>query len=158
MIKVLFVCLGNICRSPSAEAVFRALVTAEGMSEHIEVDSAGTHPYHLGEPPDTRASSAAARRGLDLAGLRARQATLQDFHSFDYILCMDRQNQSHLQQLAPPDLAEKVRLLMEFANEAIDLEVPDPYYGGTKGFEQVLDMLEEAAQGLLRQIRTDHFG
>ncbi|MDH3637512.1 MAG: low molecular weight phosphotyrosine protein phosphatase [Gammaproteobacteria bacterium] len=157
MVRVLFVCLGNICRSPTAEAVFRSLVSNQGIHTSIEVDSAGTHAYHIGEPPDTRACSAAARRGLDMSGLRARQTTTDDFHTFDYILCMDCENRQHLEQLAPLEFTHKVRLFMEFATTSDDLEVPDPYYGGAKGFERVLDMLEDAAQGLLQQIRTDHF-
>ncbi len=152
MVRVLFVCLGNICRSPTAEGVLRTLVRARGLESEIEIDSAGTHAYHVGQPPDPRACAAAARRGIELHGLRARQTRIEDFHAFDYILCMDHENRAHLEQLAPTEYVHKIRLYMEFARAGEELEVPDPYYGGSKGFEQVLDMLEEAAAGLLEHL------
>ncbi len=153
MIKVLFVCLGNICRSPTAEGVFRKLVEGVNLQRHIEADSAGTHAYHIGKPPDQRAQTAAARRGVDLSAMRGRQATVEDFHEFDYILAMDWQNLSYLQDQCPEDLRYKVRLFMEFAPDYPNDEVPDPYFGGTNGFDRVLDMIEDAANGLLREIR-----
>ncbi len=155
MVKVLFVCLGNICRSPTAEGVFRAVVRAQGMEEIIFIDSAGTHAYHLGEPPDARAQAAAARRGIDLSGLRGRQATALDIESFDYILAMDRENLTNLHALSPQGHEHKVRLFMDFAPERPEREVPDPYFGGTSGFDRVLDMIEEAANGLLEHIRRE---
>ncbi|GMQ89952.1 MAG: low molecular weight protein-tyrosine-phosphatase [Gammaproteobacteria bacterium] len=155
MIKVLFVCLGNICRSPTAEGVFRKLVEAGNLQQRIEADSAGTHAYHLGEPPDARAQATAARRGADLSAIRGRRATAKDFHEFDYILAMDRQNLDYLQAQCPEDLRHKIRLFMEFASGYPNDEVPDPYFGGTSGFDQVLDMIEDAAMGLLREIRRE---
>ncbi|MFQ6007270.1 MAG: low molecular weight protein-tyrosine-phosphatase [Woeseia sp.] len=155
MIKILFVCLGNICRSPTAEGVFRKLVEGANLQRHIEADSAGTHAYHIGEPPDQRAQTAAARRGVDLSAMRGRRTTVEDFHEFDYILAMDRQNFSYLQAQCPEDLLYKVRLFMEFAPDYPNDEVPDPYFGGTTGFDRVLDMIEDAANGLLREIRRE---
>lgn len=152
MVRVLFVCLGNICRSPTAEGVFRSLIQQAKLQDRIEVDSAGTHAYHLGDPPDPRAQAAAARRGIDLGGLRGRQTTLRDFHYFDYVIAMDRENYSHLLSRCPPELQYKVRLFMEFAPDYGHEDVPDPYYGGTTGFDRVLDMIEDAAAGLLREI------
>jgi len=153
MIRVLFVCLGNICRSPTAEGIFRQLVEDQNLSERIEADSAGTHAYHVGEPPDARAQAAAARRGVDLSVLRGRLATRQDIEEFDYILAMDRGNLDALLSITPSGMDHKVKLLMEFAPNARAQDVPDPYYGGTAGFDQVIDMLEEAAQGLLEELR-----
>ena len=151
--RVLFVCMGNICRSPTAEGVFRHAVAAAGLEQRILVDSAGTHDYHLDHAPDRRAQSAAAQRGYDLAGLRARLVTAQDFVDFDYILAMDRENLAQLRQLASPQHRGKLSLFMDYSHARRGEEVPDPYYGGAKGFELVLDMTEEAAQGLLRQIK-----
>lgn len=153
--RVLFVCMGNICRSPTAEGVFRRLVEQyrHRLGDRvIEIDSAGTHDYHLGEPPDRRAITAAARRGIDLRGLRARQIEAQDFERFDLILAMDRENLSVLQALAPRDYHSRIRLFLDYAPDAYTREVPDPYYGGAKGFEEVLDLLELAAQGLLNEL------
>jgi protein-tyrosine phosphatase len=152
MIRVLFVCLGNICRSPTAEGVFRKLVEEAGLAERIEIDSAGTHAYHIGSPPDPRAQSAARRRGVDISELRGRQAVMADFQRFDYILAMDRENYRNLLGICPRGLESKVRLYMEFA-PGQPAEVPDPYFGGPGGFDRVLDMIEEAAEGLLADIR-----
>ena len=151
--KVLFVCMGNICRSPTAEGVFRHAVVEAGLEQRIVVDSAGTHDYHLGHAPDRRTQSAAAQRGYDLAGLRARQVTRQDFIDFDYILAMDLENLSELKRLAPPAHRGKISLFMDYSRARQGAEVPDPYYGGAPGFELVLDMTEDAAQGLLQQIK-----
>ncbi|MBX3666340.1 MAG: low molecular weight phosphotyrosine protein phosphatase [Burkholderiales bacterium] len=152
MTRVLFVCMGNICRSPTAEGVFRRLVEAEGLAGRIHIDSAGTHDYHIGDPPDARAQAAAARRGYDLSQLRARQVTRADFTAFDYVLAMDEHNRGLLLQQCPPEHRAKVRLFLEFAAGEVPAEVPDPYYGGPQGFEQVLDLVENAARGLLCEI------
>ena len=150
--RILFVCMGNICRSPSAEGVFRNLLAARAPQLSIEIDSAGTHDYHVGEPPDDRAIAAARRRGIDLSSLRARMVRASDFDSYDLILAMDEQNLRELRRRAPAHRHERIRLLMEFGPEAAVRAVPDPYYGGPQGFEQVLDLLEEAAEGLLREL------
>ncbi|HET9694539.1 MAG TPA: low molecular weight protein-tyrosine-phosphatase [Steroidobacteraceae bacterium] len=151
--RVLFVCMGNICRSPTAEAVFRAFVQREAPELQVEIDSAGTHDYHVGEPPDPRALRAAARRGVDISGLRARQVEQADYERFDLILAMDRSNQAELIERSPPAYRPRIRLLLEFAGAAGRPDVPDPYYGGAEGFDQVLDLVEEAAAGLLEEIR-----
>jgi protein-tyrosine phosphatase len=156
MVRVLFVCLGNICRSPTAEGVFRAVVERAGLLQHIEIDSAGTHAYHVGEPPDARAQAAAQRRGVDLSGLRGRRATRVDIERFDYILAMDEENYQNLQALSPQGLEHKIRLFLEFAPQRPEREVPDPYFGGEGGFERVLDMIEEASEGLLAHLRERH--
>ncbi len=153
MIRVLFVCLGNICRSPTAEGVFRKLVQEQGLHERIEIDSAGTHAYHIGHPPDARAQEAARQRGVDLSGLRGRQALPSDIERYDYVLAMDRENYENLLDICPDGYAHKVRLFMEFAPDRPEREVPDPYFGGTAGFDRVLDMIEEASAGLLEDIR-----
>lgn len=153
MIRVLFVCMGNICRSPTAEGVFKHLVEAEGLASVIESDSAGTHDYHIGGPPDARSQAAAALRGYDLGALRARQVTRADFSTFDYLLAMDGHNHSLLLQQCPPEYRDRVRLFLEFASGEVPQEVPDPYYGGAQGFETVLDLAENAAQGLLRSVK-----
>src|SRR5688500_1893822 len=150
--RILFVCMGNICRSPSAEGVFRSLLAARAPQLTIEIDSAGTHDYHVGEPPDDRAIAAARRRGIDLSTLRARMVSTSDFDNFDLILAMDEQNLRELQRRAPAHRRERIRLMMEFAPQAAVRAVPDPYYGGPQGFEQVLDLLEEAAEGLLKEV------
>ncbi len=152
MIRVLFVCLGNICRSPTAEGVFRKLVQEQGLYEHIEIDSAGTHAYHIGHAPDARAQEAARRRGVDLSGLRGRQATRGDIERFDYVLAMDRENYENLLDICPDGYEHKIRLFMEFAPGWPEQEVPDPYFGGAAGFDRVLDMIEEASAGLLADI------
>ena len=148
--RVLMVCMGNICRSPTAEAVLRALAAQRGIA--VEVDSAGTHGYHTGEPPDARAQAHGARRGYDLASLRARRAQPDDFERFDLVLAMDRDNLDHLRAICPPAGQPRLRLLMEFASRHRVDEVPDPYYGGADGFEYVLDLIEDACDGLLAHL------
>jgi len=155
MHKVLFVCLGNICRSPTAEGVFRAQVAAAGLSEVIGIDSAGTAAWHIGKAPDQRAQAAATRRGYDLTALRGRQVAVADFGEFDYILAMDRSNLADLLAQCPADQRHKVRLFLSFSSQWQNHEVPDPYYGGADGFDQVLDMVEDAAHGLLSDIRAE---
>jgi protein-tyrosine phosphatase len=147
-VRILFVCLGNICRSPTAEGVMRRLVRDEGLDDRIEIDSAGTGGWHVGAPPDARATEAASRRGTTLEGA-ARRFTEADFDRFDLILAMDAENRRDLLALAPDDEARaKVRMFRPG-----DLDVPDPYYGGADGFEEVLDLVEEAARSLLAEIR-----
>ena len=140
-----------------AEGIFRQLVEREGYAESISIDSAGTHAYHLGEPPDTRAQSAVAKRGADISMLRGRQATANDLDIFDYILAMDRENLEHLRQICPPGLEYKIKLFLEFAPRLPSKEVPDPYFGSSAGFDRVLDLIEEAATGLLADIRQQRF-
>jgi len=151
-IKILFVCMGNICRSPTAEGVFRHQVSEAGQADNIIIDSAGTHGYHIGSSPDRRAQQAALQRGYDLSSLRGRQVEARDFHEFDYILAMDRANLDNLLQDCPPMQQHKLKLLMEFSRGFNEREVPDPYYGGAQGFENVLNMVEDAASGLLEEI------
>jgi len=151
--KVLFVCTGNICRSPTAEAIFRKLTADAGLGDVILADSAGTHGYHVGEPPDSRARAAASQRGYDLSALRARKVEHTDFQRFDLILAMDRDHHSILSRLAQPSNGHKLKLVMSYARRFREDEVPDPYYGGPQGFERVLDMLEDASQGLLETLR-----
>jgi protein-tyrosine phosphatase len=155
MIKVLFVCMGNICRSPTAEGVFRQRVREAGLEQRIMIDSAGTHDYHIGKPPDRRAQAAAAGRGYDLSGLRGRQVEKRDFEEFDYILAMDTENLVNLNRIKPPQHKARVGLFSEYGQHSGAREVPDPYYGGDQGFEQVLDMVETAAAGLLAEITRD---
>jgi len=149
---VLFVCMGNICRSPTAEGVFRKLVEERAPQLRIRIDSAGTHDYHVGEAPDPRAIAAAARRGIDLEALRARQVEDADFERFDLVVAMDRLNREMLLDRSPEPYRERVRLMMEFAPSLEVEDVPDPYYGGAVGFERVLDLVEEAARGLLDEV------
>ncbi len=148
-VKILFVCMGNICRSPTAHGVFRHLVRAAGYATQIEIDSAGTHAYHLNEPPDERAQETALARGVDISDLRARRAAAEDFAYYDYILAMDQDNYHSLSRVCPQGMERKLLLLMDFAPQLKRREVPDPYYGGQRGFDQVFDMVEAAAQGLL---------
>ncbi len=152
--RVLFVCMGNICRSPTAEAVFRKLLAERAPELDVQIDSAGTHGYHVGAPPDPRACRAAERRGVDLKSLRARRVTEQDFAHFELVLAMDEQNRGFLLELCPPEYRDRVRLFMEFAPHLGRHEVPDPYYGGGTGFEHVLDLVEEAAAGLVEHLRS----
>lgn len=156
MIKVLFVCLGNICRSPTAEGVFRELVRRQGLEGHIETDSAGTGSWHVGGPPDSRSAEAARRRGIDISDLRARQTEPADFERFDYLLAMDRQNHASLLAMCPPGHRGKLHMFLDFSDDATAHEVPDPYHGGANGFEAVLDMIERASLGLLADIRSRH--
>lgn len=153
-VRVLFVCMGNLCRSPMAEGVFRHHVRQAGLEGRIEIDSAGTHDYHVGDPPDPRAQSAAGRRGYEIGGQRGRQVSRADFSEFDYLLAMDEVNLRILRRLCPSEHAHKIRLFMEFSAAGAPREVPDPYYGGDQGFEDVLDMVEEASQGLLEHLLT----
>ncbi len=157
MVRLCFVCLGNICRSPTAEAVMFDLVKKAGLHEQIEVDSAGTAGYHAGERPDARAAAAARRRGIELRG-RARQFKVEDYDRFDYVLAMDRSNFEDLADLARSDAArEKLHLLRAFDPKAMaGAGVPDPYYGGDDGFEQVLDICAAACAGLLARVKKDH--
>lgn len=147
--RILMVCLGNICRSPTAEGVFRNLVASEAPQLDVEVDSAGTGDYHLGRPPDLRSQRAAMRRGIDLSGLRARQVNVHDFDRFDFILAMDRSNMRDLKALEPKAPRAETRLFLEFAGNLDDLEVPDPYSGNASGFERVLDLTTLASRGLI---------
>lgn len=155
-VSVLFVCMGNICRSPTAHGVFRRLVHESGLGEQIAIDSAGTHGYHVGEMPDRRARETARRRGIELEDLRARQAVAGDFLSFDYVLAMDQDNYFSLLEICPRGMQHKLQLFMDYAPEMRTREVPDPYYGGPTGFERVFDLIEAAAQGLLDEIRSKH--
>ena len=157
-VKVLFVCMGNICRSPTAQGVFAKLVEEAGLVEVIEIDSAGTHAYHVGEPPDRRAQETARRRGIDLSGQRARRVTPADLEHYDYVLAMDQDNYHALSDICPAGrgLERRLTLLMDYAPQARMREVPDPYYGASGGFEAVFDMVEEAAAGLLEDIRRRH--
>ena len=149
--RILFVCMGNICRSPTAEGVFRHHAELAGMSENLDIDSAGTHAYHTGEPPDRRARAAAERRGMSLEGIRARRVVTDDFERFDYIIAMDEDNLSRLRDESPAEHRGKLSLFLEFAS-LTEREVPDPYSGGSAGFERVLDLVEEASRGLLETL------
>ncbi len=155
-VRVLFVCMGNICRSPTAQGIFEQLVEQSGLHELIRIDSAGTHAYHVGEPPDERATQAARRRGVDLSTQRARRVSEIDFHEFDYLIAMDQSNFGDLLASCPGEYRGKIRLLLDFAGEPGKSDVPDPYYGGGQGFERVLDLVEEGARGLLDEIRSKH--
>lgn len=154
MTSILFVCTGNICRSPTAEGVLRHLAAQAKFP--LRVDSAGTHSYHTGQPPDPRSQSAALSRGFDLSEQRARQVTEDDFHSFDWILAMDRDHIEILESMRPAGSTARLRLFLEFAADLQSgtRDVPDPYYGGAKGFERVLDLVEQASKGLLEHLRS----
>jgi len=156
MINVLFVCTGNICRSPTAEGVFRHLLLQEGLADKITADSAGTHNYHIGEAPDPRSIATAQARGISLDGQYSRLLQESDFCTFDLILAMDRDHLEHLNGRAPSDRRQRVKLFLDY-NPSIEIrDVPDPYYGGQHGFELVLDLLEEGSRGLLACIRRDY--
>lgn len=156
MVRVLFVCMGNICRSPTAEGVFRHLVDSASLTQHIHIDSAGTHAYHIGNPPDERSQAAAHKRNIDLSKQRARKVSSQDFSDFDYVLAMDNSNMLELQHIVPAGARTQPGLFLSFAQQTRIREVPDPYYGGAHGFEQVLDLVEDASRGLLEAIRKQH--
>lgn len=150
--SILFVCLGNICRSPTADAVFRQQVRERGLSARIRVDSCGTAGWHVGKPPDPRSVEAARERGYDLSPLRARQLCWEDYFEFDYLLAMDESNLEVLQREAPLEYAGHIGLLLDFAPQAPEREVPDPYYGDGGGFVRVLELVEAASEGLLTEI------
>ena len=151
--KILFVCMGNICRSPTAQGVFQSLVKAVNLQEFVVCDSAGTHDFHVGEAPDQRAVNAAAKRGYDLTETRARKIQLSDFSEYDYILAMDWENLALLQRMCPRGLQHKLQLLMRFATEFEAATINDPYHGGPQGFEQALDYIEDACNGLMEVVR-----
>jgi protein-tyrosine phosphatase len=150
--RILFVCMGNICRSPTAEGVFRHIAASEAPELVLEIDSAGTHAYHVGEPPDVRAQRAAERRGISLADIRARRIAAEDFARYDLIVAMDRLNVAILEEHSPQEYRERIKLFLEYAPQLERVDVPDPYYGGSNGFELVLDLVEDASRGLLRDL------
>jgi protein-tyrosine phosphatase len=154
VVSVLFVCMGNICRSPTAEGVFRHLVESQGLGDQIQVDGAGTHDYHIGKPADDRSARAAARRGIDLSRSRGRQVAPRDLDAFDYVLAMDQDNLRHLKRFSPGSAT--LGLFLEYAPELKRSDVPDPYFGGGDGFEIVLDLVETAAKALLINIQRIH--
>ncbi|WP_324780837.1 low molecular weight protein-tyrosine-phosphatase [Thiobacillus sedimenti] len=154
-VRVLFVCMGNICRSPMAEGMFRKAVREAGLESRVETDSAGTHAYHVGSPPDPRAQQAIRQRGEDISDLRGRKVADADFERFDYILVMDGDNYERLIERAPSRHHGKIRRLLSFSRKWPNLDVMDPYYGGPQGFEENLDMIEDAVRGLLREIASD---
>ncbi|WP_303673587.1 low molecular weight protein-tyrosine-phosphatase [Vampirovibrio chlorellavorus] len=155
-VKIMFVCMGNICRSPSAEGVFHYMVQTSGFRDHIEVASSGTDNYHVGAPADGRSHAAALNRGIDLSNHRAQQFKKHHFDEYDYILVMDRLNHDHVMRMCPHGHQEKVHYFLDFAPQLNLREVPDPYYGGAEGFDRVLDYIEAAAAGLLSEIRDRH--
>lgn len=152
MVNVLFVCTGNICRSPTAEGVFRHQVREAGLAGQYRQDSCGTHGYHIGDPPDSRAIDTAARRGYDLSDLRARQLQVEDFDQFDLLLGMDEGHIARMVRMAPANRQDRIRLLMDFATDAWRSDVPDPYYGDARDFEHSLDLVEIGVRGLLRSL------
>jgi len=154
MVRVLFVCMGNICRSPLAQGVFEDVLRREGLKDEVFVDSAGTGAWHVGEPPDQRAQRSASLRGLDLSSQRARRIAPEDCQNFDYILTMDEENYRAVASLCRGSAV--VRPFLDFAKDAPEREIPDPFYGGSEGFERVLDLVEEASEGLLNDIRERH--
>ncbi len=153
MINILFVCMGNICRSPTAQGVFEHLIHRVGLQESIHVDSAGTHAFHIEQSPDPRAQLAASKRGIDMSAQRARGVSVDDFELFDYILVMSRDNMEDILELAPAAQEHKLQLFMQYARTFSRRDVPDPYFGGEQGFEVVLDMIEDASAGLLNELR-----
>lgn len=155
-VKVLFVCLGNICRSPTAHAVFRQLVREQNLEDLIEIDSAGTAAFHIGKSPDERSTQVARGRGIEMKDLRARKVDFGDFIVYDYILAMDESNYSNLRDLALPEHFDKISMFLDFAEDWDEREVPDPYYGGSEGFDRVFDMVTDASEGLLRHIQEKH--
>jgi protein-tyrosine phosphatase len=157
MVRVLFVCMGNICRSPVSQGVFEQVVRREGLEDEVEADSAGTHSYHVGYPPDERAQRSAVRRGIDIGSQQARRLSPEDCGKFDYILFMDEENRRLVEPLCRGENSSvEVRLFIDYAPGRPESEVPDPYYGGPEGFELVMDLVEEASEGLLEDIRRRH--
>lgn len=156
MVKVLFVCMGNICRSPTAEGVFKHFVKINGLEDKVEVDSAGTHGYHVGEPPDSRTQRAALERGYNLSQMRARRVAPQDLEYFDLVLAMDRINLDNLLRMAPRGKQERIKLLMDYSENFEDDEVPDPFYGLGYDFDLVIDMVEDASQGLIKALKKNY--
>ena len=154
--RVLMVCTGNICRSPTAHGVLEKMVVDAGLERQVQVDSAGTHSYHVGEPPDARSQQHALRRGYDLSAQRARQLTRQDFDDFDLILVMDSANEIAARRIATPAQQQRMKRLTDYCQRFEDREVPDPYYGGERGFEHVLDLVEDACQNLLQTLAQNH--
>lgn len=152
-VSVLFVCLGNICRSPTAHGIFRHLVKNAGLEEVIEVDSAGTAAFHVGKSPDTRSTLLAKERGIEMSDLRARQVDLGDFYQYDYVLAMDEANLFNLKEMALPEHYDQIKLFLEFSRDYDEKEVPDPYYGGAQGFDHVFDLVDSASRGLLEHIK-----
>lgn len=152
--RILFVCLGNICRSPMAEGVFRRVAEKEGLSDRFEIDSAGLGDWHIGQPPDHRAQRAARSRGIDISGQQARLVEPEDFERFDLLLVMDRSNYADLKAMAPAHGRAKIGLLLDYAPHVRTKDVPDPFFGGTEGFNQALDLIEAAARGLLASLVT----
>lgn len=152
-IRVLFVCMGNICRSPTAEAVARRMAQDAALDHRVEFDSAGTHGYHIGDAPDHRAIAAGRERGYDLTPLRARKVTARDFATFDLVLAMDDENHAHLAQLCPPGYRDRLKRLLDFAPACAKREVPDPYYGGREHFGEVIDLVEQGVAGLLDTLK-----
>jgi len=155
-VAVLFVCLGNICRSPTAHGVFRKMVVEAGLDELIEVDSAGTAAFHIGKSPDERSTRVAKGRGIEMADLRARQVDLGDFYQYDYVLAMDESNYANLKDIALPEHYERLQMFLDYTQDFPETEVPDPYYGGAKGFDHVFDLVESASEGLLKHIQKTH--
>ncbi len=156
IISVMFVCTGNICRSPSAHGVFRDLVEKESLSKHFIIESSGTQSYHAGEPPDSRSSQVALQRGYDLSDLRAQQLKSSDFETFDYLLAMDEGHYRNMMASCPSKHHEKVMMFLQFAPEFKEIDVPDPYYGGEHGFDHVLDLVESACKGILQHVKQHH--
>ena len=154
-VKVLFVCMGNICRSPTAHGLFQTLVDKHQLGAVIQVDSAGTHSYHIGSPPDSRSQATARQRGVDLSGLRARRFVSADFNEYDYLLGMDRANIADMRAIKPDTATANLQLMLEYSGKFNQVEVPDPYFGDD-GFDLVFDMIDDASQGLLQHIRSQH--
>jgi len=155
-VRILFVCMGNICRSPTAQGVFDQLINAQGLGKIITTDSAGTGAWHTGKSPDSRARKVAKRRGYNLDKYRARMVNEQDYERFDLILAMDRENIASMQSQCPAEYQAKLKLLLSFSSATDELEVPDPYYGGQRGFELVLDLVEDACHGLISHLQNKY--